>query len=112
MIQLVLPSDTANFDLRVTLDDVDFVLRFEWNQREEKWYLTVSDADEDAILSGVKVVADYPLLTLAKHDSRCPAGQLLAVDSSGEGLDPHFSDLSGETPRVLLMYVTASEVDA
>jgi len=110
MDALNLPADKAHFALRVTLDDRDYTLSLEWSQREAKWYLALADQDENPILRGIKVVADYPLLTLAKWDARCPPGQLIANDTSGQGLDPGFADMTGASPRVVLTYVTGAEL--
>lgn len=110
MEAIIVPADRAFVTQRVTLDGAEYVLTLKWLERVEKWTLYLADQDEVPILSGVKVVADYPLLTLCKHDARCPPGQLMASDSSKQGLDPHFSDMSGDAPRVLLVYVPAAEL--
>lgn len=110
MEAITVPADRAFVSQRVTLDGKEYVITLKWNMREEKWYLWLADQDELPILSGVKVVADYPLLTLCRQDPRCPPGQLLAYDSLGQGLDPHFADMSGDSPRVLLMYASAEEL--
>lgn len=112
MLAIRLPSDTAFPSLRVTLDGAEYLISLAWNQREGKWYLALSDSEGTPILSGVKVVADFPLLTLAKHDSACPPGEILASDTSGQGLDPFYDDMSGDSPRVILMYATKDEVAA
>lgn len=111
MITLALPTG-PHFRQRVTLDGAEYLLTFEWNQRSEKWGLSIASADEEKILTGVKLVADYPLLTLARWNAQCPAGELYAIDSSGQGLDPHLLDLAsddGSTPRVQIVYLTAEE---
>lgn len=107
---IVIPADRAFIVQRVTLDGREYVLTLKWLQRVEKWSVSLADQDEVPILSGVKLVADYPLLTLCRHDARCPPGELLASDSSRQGLDPHFADISGDAPRVTLMYVPESEL--
>lgn len=112
MITLALPFNVPHFRQRVTLDGAEYLLTFEWNQRAEKWFFSIAASDETKILTGVKLVADYPLLTLARWNAQCPDGELYAVDSSGQGLDPHLLDLAnenGSTPRVQVVYVTADE---
>ena len=112
MITIAAPYNTPHFRQRVTLDGAEYLLTCEWNQRAEKWYFSVAAADETRVLTGVKLVADYPLLTLARWNDQCPEGELYAVDSSGQGLDPHLLDLAnedGSAPRVRLVYLTAEE---
>ena len=110
MLAIRLPLDTSFPSVRVTLDGAEYVLSLAFSQREGKWYLSLADANEDAIISGVKVVANYPLTVLARHDARCPPGELMAVDTSGQGLDPFYNDLSGDDPRVILTYVPVDEL--
>ncbi len=110
MIAIRLPSSTSFPSLRVTLDDVEYVLSLAWNSREGFWYLSLADAGEELIAAGVKVVADFPLLLNARHDARCPPGSLIAFDTSGQSLPPHYEDMAGETPRVLLLYTPEAEL--
>lgn len=112
MIIVAVPFNTPHFRQRVTLDGAEYIMTFEWNQRAEKWYWSLAASDETKILTGVKLVADYPLLTLARWHDQCPDGEIYALDNSGQGLDPHLLDLAsedGSTPRVQVVYVTAEE---
>src|SRR4051812_14418071 len=101
MATLVLPSsseaDAFNFQVRLEGVIYDFTLR--WNTRDDHWYADVADTDGNAIASGIKVVADWPLLKGLAQGTR-PPGDVVALDSSGLG-DPGLQDL-GE--RVLLLY--------
>jgi hypothetical protein len=85
---------------RVTLGEQDFTLTLEWIQRESFWYLSLADANEVPILTGRKVVANFPLLARVT-DARAPAGELIAVDVSGANADPGRTDLG---TRVLLTF--------
>ncbi len=100
-----------------TLDGRDYVLRFLFNEREGKWYMSVSDESDDNIVHGVKIV---PLVSLLRKvtDDRKPAGLLMARDltavdadfSSGEkvfDLDPGLDEL-GE--RVEIVYFASDEL--
>lgn len=109
-VAIRLPEDTAFPTARVTLDGAEYVVSLAWNQRLAKWSLSLADTNGDAIISGVIVVADYPLTLLSRHDARNPPGELMAVDTSGQGLDPHFADMAGDTPRVVLMYTPEDEL--
>jgi hypothetical protein len=93
-------TDTEYYSKRVELDGVIYELTFAWNTREEVWMLSVADADGVALASGVKVVVDYQLFQSVSN-ADMPAGTMMALDTSGAGLDPGLKEL-GE--RVLLMY--------
>lgn len=97
-------TDTENYTERVELDGVVFELTFAWNTRDGKWYLSVADAEGVALASGIKLVVDWSLFRSVSN-ADMPAGTMMAVDTSGAGLDPGLKEL-GE--RVLLMYRDAA----
>ncbi len=100
------PSGAAFWTQRVVLDGRAFYLRGEWNQRLGRWFLGLSDQDELVVSSPRKVVADFDLLRQCSDDRR-PGGALIAIDTSGEGVDPDFDDLG---VRVQLVYVSKEEL--
>ena len=106
MATFVIPTktDSEHYTQQVELDDVVYELLLAWNHRDGHWFLSVSLADGTPIMSGVRVVVDVPLLHYCGHPSK-PAGTLVAVDTSGAGLDPGLIELGG---RVLLMYEEAA----
>ncbi len=109
--------ELPNYRQVTTLDGQDYVLRFLFNQREGKWYLSVSDQSDLPIVYGVKIV---PLISLLRkvRDPRKPPGLLMARDltaaeadfSAGEkiaDLDPGLNELGA---RVKLFYFVADEL--
>lgn len=102
MAELVLPTrtDLDNYTVDVSLEGVTYQLTMQWNYRESAWYLTIADEAGEVLVGGIKLVIDYPLLTLAGHPDK-PPGQLYAIDTSKQGLPPGLTEL-GE--RVLLLY--------
>ena len=115
----IIPTSTELSDYRqvTSLDGRDYVLRFLYNTREDRWYLTISDQDEDPIVSGIKVVAEIDLLKRVT-DERRPPGILVARDLSAPdpsatvpkilSEDPGLTDLGG---RVTLLYFTEAEAE-
>lgn len=81
----------------------EYLLSFRWNTREERWYLSIADQDGVAIVSGLKIVCNWPLTRLVT-DPRAPEADLIAIDMSGDGIDPGLLDLG---VRVLLTLTTA-----
>jgi hypothetical protein len=96
----------SNYEQVTSLDGVDFILRFLWNERDNHWFLTIRDAAGSDIITGIKLVADIPV---GAHltDERRPEGQIWTVDMTGAGVDPGLRDL-GE--RVILSYVDSVSV--
>lgn len=125
MAFLVVPTTVAfpEYTQRTVLEGREYVLRFIYNEREGAWYLDISDSDENPLMLGMKLVADWNLLRRAT-DARLPTGELYAVDLAGSdqsedvagrrailqiARDPGRNDL-GDDGRVELVYVDAAEV--
>ena len=90
---------------RTTLDGRDYNLRFAWNQREERWYLDLADGDGTAILSGLKLVTNWPLLLAYHADPRVPPGELIVLTSQADTSPPGLRDM-GAGLRCELTYVS------
>jgi len=99
-------GQASNYEQVVTLDGVDFTLRLLWNGREDRWYMTIRDADGTDLVTGRKLVSNIPF---AVHDqvAGLPDGQLWILDLESTTGDPLLRDL-GE--RVVVMYVDEANV--
>lgn len=95
--------DTPLYTMRVSMNGVDYTLRFDYSQREDRWYLSLYAIDGSLIRSGVKIVPSVPgVLRLFRHDARTPKGLLMFADpTSTEAEAPGFSALGR---RVILLY--------
>ncbi len=96
---------------KTRLDGRDYVLRLAYNQREERWRLSILDEEEQPILIGLKLVANWPLLRHYRFDPRLPPGEFFAMDLTGNGSPPTLDEL-GEGRRVELTYFEAEELGA
>jgi hypothetical protein len=96
----------SNYEFIVALDGVDYILRFLWNSRIQRWYLTVKSAADVDLITGRKICVDIPWASHETIDG-VPAGQLWTTDPSGSGIDPGLREL-GE--RVVLLYVDEESV--
>lgn len=111
----LIPLDAAAglpyFDLQARLDDVTYTLSVRWNVRAAAWYLDIWDEQGVTLFAaGVRLVVNYPLCNYLT--GRQPPGALVAVDTSGQGIDPGLGDLGGSSARVQLYYATAVELAA
>jgi hypothetical protein len=98
-------TDLESYVEQVELDGVVYEFDVTWNQRDGAWYLSLSDAEGKPIASGLRIVVDFPLLHYVGHPDK-PPGTLMAIDTSGSGVDPGLSELGG---RVQLVYHAATE---
>src|SRR5689334_8860857 len=105
MIQIPIATNPPpHFSLQPELDGVTYTLGLDWNDRDLRWYVSLLDAEEQVLIPGRKVVADFPLFIRFRRPN-LPPGQLLALDTSGAGLAPGLADFG---TRVLLLYVPAA----
>jgi len=74
----IVPTSTTetNYAQRVSLDGRDFILTFQFNFREWRWYLDLADQDGLEIVSGVKLQANEDVLRIVV-DERAPPGALV-----------------------------------
>lgn len=103
--KLELPQNVPSFSQRVELDGAEFVLTFDWIGRSGSWALSIADAEEEEIVSGIAVRLGWPLLGRFVG-SRLPRGELFAIDTTGSGVEPGLGDLGA---RVALVYVEAED---
>lgn len=76
----------------VTLDGVPFTLTLLWNDRAQYWKLSIALPDGTPILSGVKMVQNYPL-TGRYRDARLPKGDFGFMNY--HTLRPDFNSVGG-----------------
>lgn len=106
MITIPIPSPLLpSFTQRSKLDGREYVIAFVWNEREARWFFDLADENGDPIVSGVKVIPNFPLLRRVV-DARCPPGELAAVDNTGDA-PILFSDLG---TRAVFVYYAAAEL--
>jgi hypothetical protein len=96
---------------RTRLDGRDYVLDFAYNEREERWYLSIADDEEKPIATGIKLIANWSLLYPYRYDERCPTGEITVADRQGDGSPPTLLEL-GANKRCELLYWTRDELVA
>lgn len=94
---------------RSRLDGRDYVLDFSYNEREERFYLSVLDESEIPIIEGLKLICNWSLLYPYRSDPRCPLGEFTVVDLTGSGEPPTLFEL-GSDKRCQLVYWTRAEL--
>lgn len=102
MATLVIPTrgDIGAYFFRITLDLEVFSLSFQFNDREGRWYMSIADQAGNPVRSGLKLVSNFPV-TARIADPAGPNGEIMALDTTGQGLDAAFADLGS---RVLVTY--------
>jgi hypothetical protein len=105
MAVLLIPTalDAAYSTQKTRLDGRDYVLRLSYNEREERFYLSILDEEETPLVEGLKLIPNWPLLRHYRYDPRLPPGELMATDLTGNLTPPTIDEL-GEGRRVELSY--------
>lgn len=99
---------TPFFSETVTLTGTEYVLDFQYNQREDRWYLSLYDTNGNAIYLGRKIVPSVPLFRKCASGSK-PLGDLIAQTLTANDAPPNIDEL-GE--RVQLVYYEPGEIAA
>lgn len=109
MLSIVTLQNTANYRQRVELDGVTFLLDLRWNARLEAWQLSLFTAEEVALVQGVTVVTNRPLLRRFRARAGMPAGDFFAFDQT-ETVAAAGYDQLGPDRAVDLLYVEAADL--
>lgn len=104
VLEVSIPTGPASFQT-ITLEGVTIGLRIWWNARAQVWQIDVSDAGGADLASGMVLAIGVPLLRRFGNRSDLPPGVLMAMDTSGQGLEAGREDLGA---RVRLYYDEAS----
>lgn len=96
----------SHVELRIALTGRDYVLTFDWNQRDGHWFLSIATPDGTPIISGVKLVANHRLLQ-GRLEALRPPGEIMVLDLLEPAIDPGFADLG---VRHTLNYFESSEL--
>jgi|SRR5690554_1069212 len=105
VIRLAWPRG-PRWSMDVQLDRRVYTIRASYNVRMATWAMDFIGGDGERLLSGVRVVKDFPLLP-GWRDERFPAGQLFAVAPSRQvNTDPGRDSFEGDEPAFRLVYVS------
>lgn len=105
---LIIPvfPGTPLYQERVRLEARDYIFRFDWAHREQRYYMSIFNQDEEPLLQGVKVLANWPLLARHHFNPGLPPGQLIATSLEQDDTPPTFNDFG---TRVQLAYYASDE---
>jgi hypothetical protein len=108
MQELPITTQLPDFEIRVAIEEVEYLCRYRWNTRAGAWFLDLSDADGVLLVGGRRLSIGYSLFEQFKHLD-VPPGLVMPIDTTERDIDPTLEDFG---VRVLQYYVTAAEVDA
>lgn len=111
MSTLLVPTfENPFYDQITSLEGTDYLLTFQYNQREECWYLSISNAAGVLQVAGLKLVQGWPLLGGRFAGREIPPGELIVMtNDESDDSPPGLTEL-GEGKRCELIYFTADEL--
>lgn len=71
-IEITVPDMNDSFS-KVVIDNTEYLLRFTWNDSQNRWYFGVYTILREPIIQGIKLVPKFPV-NLQYIDSRLPTG--------------------------------------
>lgn len=101
---------TSHYEIEETLEGDTFRMSFDWNSRDERWYITLRDADGVLVpgFVGVRLAIGSIVGRYNRPDNR-PKGELY-VYSAGT-VEAGLTEL-GAGQKVELIYFTEEEVNS
>jgi uncharacterized protein DUF6983 len=107
---LLIPTDPDSplYEERVTLERQEYLLRFDYNGREDRWYLDVALIDGTLLVRGWKLVTGV-MLGNRVADRRMPGGRFVVHTQDADDSAPGFGEL-GEGRRCQLYYLSRAEL--
>lgn len=74
-------KDSPAFSESLTLDGKEYGFFFAWNTRGSFWYMNLNDANGNPLVSGVRLVINFPLLDQHPGEGM-PPGSMFVYDSN------------------------------
>lgn len=75
---------SSRYTIEVELNNKPYKLFSDWNSRDSAWYMDIKDKDENDIVTNIKLVPKYLLLSQYKTYSSLPDGNFIIVDVEGK----------------------------
>lgn len=108
IVEIPLRSDLDRYSVIAAINGTDYRFSVSFNTRDDHWYISIELTDGTELAAGLPIVSNQPLLARWRWDSRLPQdGFLMAVDSSGEDIEPEKEDLGD---RVKLLWIPYEDI--
>lgn len=106
---LYMQDETSDFTHTSIMDGLEYSVQMLWNDASTSWYISIADYTGTVIISGVRLVSEYPLLTIYNSQD-VPAGMLVCRQLSGSSIVSPTRDSFNDGTHELV-YLTEEEAD-
>jgi len=82
-IPIVLDSESPSYDIAVTLDEIAYILRIEYNARDDSWFVSLYDESGELLIGSQPLIEGWPLFSRHKPTfADMPQGDMYLVGDS------------------------------
>lgn len=99
-VQIPITLTDASFKIRTILEEAQYVLRFDWNERQARWCLSIMDSDEVPLIMGIVLNINNEFLSRFALKGM-PPGRMILYDLSGKNAECGRDDIG---TRCVLIY--------
>lgn len=103
LLTLPITNDTFNYQFRTVLDDVVYTIEIRYNERINRWILSLSDSEGVSLVTGKIILLNGVSWINFKADN-IPKGFLLTLNVKDSNIEPELSNFGKD---VLLTYIEA-----
>jgi len=96
------------YDYTVDLEGETYRIQLQYMERQDGWYLSISDSDGNRLMMGKRLSVNTALIN-GLQIAGLPPGDFLLLDLSGSGVECSFEDLGR---RCSFGYALESEIPA
>lgn len=104
LLEIPLPNNESRFKIRTILDDIELIFKIDWNERAQRFQMSIYDASENALAEGLCMNINTEILERFTIDG-LPNGELMLYDTSKTNTEAGLNDLGD---RCKLIYQTAT----
>lgn len=88
------------YEFSVPLDGIIFNFEFCWNERAERFFISIFDSEKNLIIASVPAVLKIPLFYGIK-EKKLPKGKLIFIDTTNSLKKHNFEDFG---TKIKLLY--------
>lgn len=100
IFEVPITQDDASFKIRTILEGFELVLKIDWNTRIERWHVSIYNAAEEPLVTGLPMHINTELIERFEIVG-LPPGRLMLFDTSGRITEAGRDDLGD---RCKLLY--------
>ncbi|HEX5035128.1 MAG TPA: hypothetical protein VFW62_11675 [bacterium] len=104
MFRIPVDSAQPSYRLRLEIEDRTYIFRFYFNERSNRWIMSIYDDQEQQIVVGMALNVNFALLG-QYADQRLPPGEIILFDTSEKNQECGRDDLGN---RCVLLYDDAA----